>query len=284
MVRRDGDSWGVAEGVGRTALAVAAARAWESAAEHPLVIDRYASLFLDAAAGVTFDLPPERKRSITNYGAARTKWFDDFFTAAGAAGVTQVVILAAGLDARAWRLPWVTDTVIYELDLPKVLEFKSQTLAAAGAQPAARYVPVAVDLRDDWTQALAAAGFDHTEPTAWSAEGLLPYLSSDAQDVLFERIALYSARGSRVAVEAFNPAFFEPENLVRHRDRMKISVVSDDLWYMEERSDVAAWLCEHRWAVNSIESLDLLHRYHRAPTNADDPPPPFTSFVEGLLL
>ena len=254
MVRREGDSWGIADGVGRTALGVAMARAWESSAELPLFIDPYAQLFLDAAGGLGSEPPPERRTSITNYAAARTKWFDEFFIAAGSAGITQVVILAAGLDARAWRLPWLSDTVIYEVDQPKVLAFKAETLASSGARPAVGYVPVAVDLRDDWPHALTAAGFDYTEPTAWSLEGLLPYLPADAQDRLFEQITLYSARGSRVAVEAFSPAFFEPANLAR-MTRMRATAAavgeqSDDLWFIEERTDVAAWLCAQRWEVD----------------------------------
>ncbi|PRC57870.1 SAM-dependent methyltransferase, partial [Mycobacterium sp. ITM-2017-0098] len=82
-------------------------------------------------------------------------------------GVSQVVILAAGLDTRAWRLPWLNDTVIYEVDEPQVLEFKQRILAESDAAAAARYVPVPVALGDDWPKALTANGFDHTEPTAW---------------------------------------------------------------------------------------------------------------------
>ncbi len=286
MVRREGDSWGIADGVGRTALGVAMGRAWESSAELPLFIDPYAQLFLDAAGGLGSEFTPERKTSITNYAAARTKWFDEFFIAAGSAGITQVVILAAGLDARAWRLPWLSDTVIYEVDQPKVLAFKADTLASSGAQSAVKYVPVAVDLRGDWPHALTAAGFDHTEPTTWSLEGLLPSLPADFQDRLFEQITLYSARGSRVAVEAFSPAFFEPANLAVGEP----SPETEDLWFMgeieqvEERTDVAAWLSAHRWEVDSISAVDVMNRYHRAWVTADEDPLSLSVFVEGRLL
>ena len=77
----------------------------------------------------------DRIRAIGGYAASRTKWFDEFFIAAGANGIDQAVILAAGLDARGWRLPWVDDTVLYEIDQPKVLEFKAQTLARMTARP-----------------------------------------------------------------------------------------------------------------------------------------------------
>ncbi|MFY1599773.1 SAM-dependent methyltransferase, partial [Micromonospora sp. WMMD737] len=132
--------------VGGTTLGVARARAWESATERPLFTDPYARIFVDAAGQPDSDADPAQCSTIANFTAARTKWFDDFFLASSAAGLSQVVILAAGLDARAWRLPWLCDTVIYELDQPKVLAFKTATLSTSGARPAAGYVPVAVDL------------------------------------------------------------------------------------------------------------------------------------------
>ena len=131
------------------------------------------------------------------------------------------MILAAGLDARAWRLPWVSDTVVYEIDQPKVLEFKSETLRANDAKPATKYVAVPIDLRQDWPKALREAGFEPAEPTAWSAEGLLLYLPADAQDRLFERIQELCARGSRIAVETFSSEFFDPERLDQRRARMQ---------------------------------------------------------------
>src|SRR3954471_13303781 len=150
MARTDDDSWDITEGVGQTALGVAMARAEETAGDCPLFIDPYAQLFLDAAAERGWQRPPsymvERIRSISAYAASRTKWFDEFFIAAGASGVTQAVILAAGLDSRAWRLPWNDGTTVYEIDQPKVLAFKTETLHSRGSDPAIRYVAVPVDL------------------------------------------------------------------------------------------------------------------------------------------
>src|SRR5919112_5601828 len=152
MTRTDGDSWDITEGVGATALGVAWSRSQEVTSDCPLFTDPFAQMFIDAAVDRGWELPPnsmlERIRSIGNYAASRTKWFDEFFIAAGANGIDQAVILAAGLDARAWRLPWVDGTELYEIDQPKVLEFKAQTLAQHDATPSAsRYVPVPVDLR-----------------------------------------------------------------------------------------------------------------------------------------
>lgn len=212
----------------------------------------------------------ERLRIIAGYAAARTRWFDEYFTTAGAHGVDQAVILAAGLDARAWRLPWVDGSVVYEIDQPQVLAFKADTLAAHGAQPATAYRTVPIDLRADWPTALREAGFDPSTPTAWSAEGLLPYLPSAGQDLLFERIADLSAAGSRIAVEALTPSSFDPEHLERRRQYVERILETDlrvqetaDLWFIEERTDVTEWLTERGWVVTAIESLDLMKRYGR---------------------
>jgi len=115
--------------------------------------------------------------------------------------VRQAVILASGLDTRAYRLRWPAGTVVYEVDQPQVIEFKTNTLAGIGAAPTAHRRAIGVDLRDDWPAALREAGFDVTQPTAWSAEGLLPYLPPEAQDRLFDHITALSAPGSRLATE-----------------------------------------------------------------------------------
>jgi len=291
MARTDNDSWDITESVGATALGIAWARSQESTSECPLYTDPYAQVFIDEAIARGWELPQrhlaELIRSISGYAASRTKWFDEFFIAAGAGGIEQAVILAAGLDARAWRLPWNDGSVVYEIDQPKVLAFKADTLRAHGAQPAARYVPVPVDLRHDWPNALQAAGFDASEPTAWAAEGLLPYLPADGQDLLFERITDLSAQGSRVAVEAFGAGFFDPEYLASRRERVRqlreqAGVPDDapdvaDLWFIEERTEVTDWFSSHGWEVSAIDAADLMTRFNRA---TDDDTTPRTAFVE----
>ena len=215
MPRTDNDSWEITESVGSTALGVAAARAAETDSENPLIQDPFARAFLDAAgegmwsltsdpklSAALTDLVPDlaaHTQAMVDFMAVRTKWFDEFFLDAVSSGVRQVVILAAGLDSRSWRLSWPAGTTVYELDQAKVLDFKSSTLAQRGAQPTARLVSVAVDLRDDWPTALREAGFDESVPTMWSAEGLLRYLPAAAQDLLFERIDSLSAAGSWLA-------------------------------------------------------------------------------------
>jgi methyltransferase (TIGR00027 family) len=287
--RTDNDSWDITEGVGATALSVARARAVETDAAHPLYTDPFAHFFVEAAIEAGWRSPflddhPVRAQAMAAYIASRTKFFDEFFTTAGANGVDQAVILAAGLDTRAWRLPWISGTTVYEIDQPKVLEFKEQVLAQHRAHPGAKYAAVPVDLRHDWPTALRQAGFDPCTPTAWSAEGLLPYLPAAAQDALFEQIDQLSAAGSRLSVEAFSEVFYSPELLARRRQRMaevaaatagdaEVPDVSK-LWYFETRSDVAQWLTDHGWEVTAVTAADLMEHYQRpAPENLEDAVP-----------
>jgi methyltransferase (TIGR00027 family) len=297
MARTDDDSWDITEGVGATALGVAWSRSEESASSPRLFTDPYAKLFIEAAQERGWRPPGEvfreRIRRISGYVASRTKWFDEFLVAAGANGIEQVVILAAGLDSRAWRLPWIAGTTVYEIDQPKVLAFKAETLRDNGVQAAARYVPIPVDLRQDWPSALKEAGFDVSTPTAWTAEGLLPYLPADGQDALFERIHSLSARGSRVAVEAFGSGFFNADYLASRAEQLRRlreeTGATDDedafdvqhQWYVEERSDVADWLRANCWEVTAVDSDDLMTRYGRRNEDADATPR--TVFVEGHL-
>ena len=313
MARAEDDTWDITESVGATALGVAAGRAAETSSESPLIRDPYAQLFLDAVGDrvpnlYTRDdeLPPElaaidprlveRMQAMQGYIAARTLFFDEFFLAAAADGVTQAVILAAGLDARAWRLDWPAGTVVYELDQPKVLDFKTSTLEAHGITPLATHVGVPIDLRHDWPAALRAAGFDQGAPTAWAAEGLLPYLTASAQNVLFERIAGLSAPGSRVAVEEFTSDFYSAESFARREEHMQryrdVAVKlgrsdladSGNLLYEEERPEVVDWLSAHGWQATGVTAPDLMARNDRHVAADLDDATPESVFVEGRLL
>jgi methyltransferase (TIGR00027 family) len=302
MARTDDDSWGITESVGATALGVAGARAAETESANPLISDPFARVFLNAAGeglwnmfGLS-ELPPEvveaepdvalRMQARVDYMASRTAFFDGFFLDAANAGARQVVILAAGLDSRAWRLPWPDGTTVYELDQPKVLEFKTSTLQEYGAQPTCRRVGVAVDLRHDWPAALRQVGFDDSAPSTWSAEGLLPFLPAVAQDLLFERVQALSVPGSRIAVEAPGRDFNTPEGRERVRSQMQRyrEVVAkaagrevpdfQDLWYFEDRADVAGWLRDHGWDVSATPAEELMARYGRsAPEGLEDGAP-----------
>ncbi|EUA06747.1 methyltransferase, TIGR00027 family protein [Mycobacterium xenopi 4042] len=141
------------------------------------------------------DLDDETAKGLRRFAdamAIRTEYFDNFFLDATAAGIRQAVILASGLDSRAYRLAWPAGTVVFEVDQPQVVDFKTATLAELGAQPTADRRTVAIDLRNDWPGALQEAGFDPACPTAWIAEGLLGYLTADAQDRLLDQVTTLS--------------------------------------------------------------------------------------------
>ncbi|MGA8253455.1 MAG: class I SAM-dependent methyltransferase [Mycobacterium sp.] len=307
MPRTDNDSWDITQSVGATALGVAAARAAESESENPLINDPFARVFVDAAGegmwsiyanptlmAKVIELEPEvgtRIQLMIDFMATRTAFIDEFFLGAADAGVRQVVILAAGLDARSWRLPWPDGTVIFELDQPKVLDFKTATLQQHGAHPTAQLVNIAIDLRQDWPKALQEAGFDASRPTAWSAEGLVRYLPAQGQDLLFERIHSLSAAGSRLATNVPGVGFSDPELVQRQHDDMRrvrttvaklvdIDIPDDnDIWYPEERTPVDSWLREHGWDVSAENFAELMARYSRnIPEDAKDAMPP-TLFV-----
>jgi methyltransferase (TIGR00027 family) len=205
----------ISGGVGQTAVLVAACRAIETSRPDALTRDLYAAGFVAAvrdqlAVPVPLTLAqasasPDARTwlDLTEFVAVRTRTSDEFFARAAAAGIRQAVILAAGLDARAFRLSWPAGFALYELDQPGVLDFKSRVLTEQPAQPACQRREVGADLRQDWTQPLAAAGFSAAEPTAWLAEGLLSYLDRRTAHALLAGVVRLSAPGSRVMVEDF---------------------------------------------------------------------------------
>jgi methyltransferase (TIGR00027 family) len=277
-LRTAGDSWTITELVGATALGVAAGRAVETAGANPLIRDEFARILVSSAGPAWAQLAdpelawldgdPQGQRAHRlgiDYQAVRTHFFDEYFANAVSAGIRQVVILAAGLDSRAYRLSWPAGTAVYEIDQPKVLEFKTGILQSHGAVAAASRRPVPVDLRDDWPAALTAAGFDRTQPTAWLAEGLLSYLPSDAQDRLFEKFTTLSAPGSQVAVEVSGMnSKSNTQRWQRMRERLGLDVNVQALTYHEpDRSDAIQWLADHGWQVHGVNNREEMARLGR---------------------
>lgn len=286
-LRSDDDTWDIATSVGSTAVMVAAARAFETEQPDPLISDPYARLLVAGAGTGVWDSVLDNGLTsklaeidadmavifthMRNYQAVRTHFFDAYYADAAAAGIRQVVILASGLDSRAYRLHWPAGTEVYEIDQPLVLEYKTATLAQHGATPTARRHEVPVDLRYDWPAALRSAGFDPSVPTAWLAEGLLMYLPAEAQDRLFENIGLLSAPGSRIAAETMRTQADDRREELRERfagvaEKLGWTALPDiqDLTYDEpDRADLAEWLNAHGWRATFVESQDEMKRLGR---------------------
>lgn len=286
-LRSHDDSWDIASSVGTTAVMVAAARAAETGSADPLISDPYARMLVEGTGGGVWglmmdedwlaravDIDPEGAAIFAHMGsyqAVRTRFFDDFFTAAGGAGIRQVVILASGLDSRAYRLNWPTGTTVFEIDQPKVLEYKQSVLSDNGVQPTAARREVAVDLRHDWPKALRDQGFDTSLPTAWLAEGLLMYLPADAQDRLFGQITELSAAGSRVAVETAptqaeerRQEMKERFEVIKEKFGITDSIDVGELMYNDpDRADVAEWLAAHGWDSAAVKSAAEMRRLDR---------------------
>jgi methyltransferase (TIGR00027 family) len=282
MARTDDDTWDLSNSVGATATGVAVGRALASRGPDPLITDPFAEPLV-RAVGVNFftriasgELDPAHVDDNGDFGmqrmgammGVRTRFFDEFFLGAADAGIRQAVILASGLDARAYRLPWPTGTTVFEIDQAQVIEFKTATLAELGASPTADRRAVPVDLRHDWPAALRAAGLDPSKPTAWSAEGLLPFLPPDAQDRLLDNITELSPAGSQLATENLRGAGDAVQTMA---DRMRevtdqwrehgFDIEMTDLWYAGERNDVIDYLDTHGWATSATSVSELAVSY-----------------------
>jgi len=301
MPRTDNDTWDLARSVGATATGVAVGRALASQAPNALIDDPYAAPLV-RAVGVDFftslvdgKLDPGQvdgdalfgMRGLTDMMAVRTRFFDDFFLNAARAGIQQAVILAAGLDARAYRLPWPPGTIVYEIDQPQVIEFKTRTMREQGVAPTAGRRAVAVDLRHDWPAALRKAGFAPDRPTAWSAEGLLAFLPPDAQDRLLDNLTQLSAPGSRFAAENMggggDAGQMMEDRMHQAIDRWRdhgFDVDMTDLWYVGERNDVSEYLSSHGWSTAPTLMADLYAASDLSlPVNDDTDEQVHTSFA-----
>jgi methyltransferase (TIGR00027 family) len=302
MARTDDDSWDLASSVGATATMVAAGRAMATKDPQGLINDPFADPLV-RAVGLEFfvkmidgeldfslfpNSSPERAQAIANGMGVRTKYFDDYLLAAVQAGVRQVVILASGLDSRAYRLPWPDGTTVYEIDQPQVIEFKTRTLAGLGAEPTASRRTVPIDLRADWPAALRAAGLDTGAPTAWLAEGLLIYLPSEAQDRLFDNITALSVPGSAIATE-YVPGMkdFDADRAREMSAAFRqhgVDIDMPSLVYAGERSHVVDYLRGKAWNVAGTSRADLFASNGlQVPTADNDDPLGEIIYVSGPL-
>lgn len=280
-VRSDDDEWDIATSVGYTALLVAGWRALHAMSSQPLVRDEFAKHFIAASAdpyltGLLAD--PGTSEGATAFPrlyGVQTRFFDEFFRSAVALGIRQAVIVAAGLDSRAYRLDWPSGTTVFEIDQRKVLEFKVRVLAEQAAEPTAERKGVAADLRDDWSVPLRAAGFNPHSRTVWSVEGVLPYLTNDAQNLLFTRVDQLSAPGSRLAIGALGSGLDQDQLSALEATYPGLNKSGDvdfaALTYDEQtKTKPAQWLAEHGWTVDPVRTNpELQVEYGRTPLEVD---------------
>lgn len=277
--------WDITTGVGFTALAVAAARAMESQRSDRLVTDLPAKEFVAAAGGrLPTQWPPDTAElaatgeidagelrdlwtGMASYLGVRSKFFDEYLhTACAEAGIRQVVLLAAGLDTRAHRLDWPADTHVFEIDHANVLDFKDHVLTQHSPPKSLRHA-VGVDLREDWPAALHQAGFDPTAPTAWLAEGLLPFLPDEAKQLLSQRVQALSAAGSQWAIESIAHPTTGMGSLAGTTMLQRMSAMfgadPEGLWPPHQEWDTQSWLVEQGWSITAASAHTLAHRYQR---------------------
>lgn len=284
--------WDILSGVGYTALAVAAGRAMETNRPDGLISDPQAAGLLTAAQqggtapGIPLPTgwPPDTSaladvevdtaqlrgiwETMATYLGVRSRFFDQYFHAACTeAGIRQVVVLAAGLDTRAYRLEWPAGTTVFEIDHPNVLAFRDRVLTEQGSQPRCTHHPVGVDLREDWPTALTTAGFDPTRPTAWLAEGLLFFLPDEAKQLLCQRVQDLSAHGSRWAIESISdPATamaMMRDNAMLQRISAQFGADPSGLWPPDQRWEPHSWLVRHGWTVTAASAHTVAARYQR---------------------
>lgn len=258
-------------GVPKTALGVARIRAGESARSDHLFNDPYAAAFV-AAMPDAYSADALRSDAERVIGAriavqvvVRTRFYDDYLLAATKEGVRQVVLLAAGLDTRAFRLDWPAGTEVFELDLPDMVDFKESVMAQTGAAPTATRTAIRADLTADWTTSLVAAGFKESQPTAWLIEGLLVYLTYDDAARLLETVGQLSAPGSTLSCELGRGAMQLAQIAAARSGAGASEAVS--LW-QGGVEDVPSWLAEHGWSVETHE-LDVLAASYGRPVTTE---------------
>lgn len=250
---------GLPTGVGLTAISVARERSEESKRPDRLFQDEWAGAFCDAAREAMgprtfpgFDVTlSDFVPMLRGYMALRTRYFDDACLAACAQGCQQAVILAAGLDARAFRLPWPQGMRLFELDRAEMLAFKRRVLEERGAVATCERHEVAVDLRTDWAPALLAAGFARERPTVWLVEGLLIYLSDRDNDRLLGTLSALSAPGSQLLLEhADTRVLKQPGMAARGAEALEAQGIT----WQSGIDDPVAWLQGHGWSARELEA------------------------------
>lgn len=194
----------VIDAVAATARLTAALRAAESVRPDRLFRDPFAARLAGTVGVELLDQLQMRDSPII---PVRTRYFDDAITGTVSRGIRQIVVVAAGMDTRGYRLDLPEDTVLFELDRPNLLRLKDELLGAA--KPIGTRLAIGVDLATDFTVALTDAGFRPDRPTCWLVEGLTQYLSETDVHRLIDRLSSHSATGSHLLIDFVGTSLLE---------------------------------------------------------------------------
>jgi methyltransferase (TIGR00027 family) len=244
--------------LGTTALSVAACRATESTRIDAWFHDELAQHVLAAAIA-----PPAVSRGLERWVAVRTRFLDELVVDAVAQGIRQVVIVGAGLDARAYRLALPRDLTVFEIDHAEVLVLKQQLVDELELMSECRRRVVVADLvTDDWLQPLTDTGWDPSQPTVWVAEGLLVYLNHDERTQLLRQLSSASDIGSVLGA-----------TLSTRTDNL-----AHPLWHPAAAADPVDWLAGCGWRA-TIQTMAEASAAFGRPI-----PPPFDTSTKGRLV
>ncbi len=190
--------------VSQTARWVAAQRERESARTDRLFLDPLAGNLAGeegrAALRISEQVNP-RHKSTADYIVTRTRFLDEFVIQGNKKGTRQIVMVAAGMDARAFRLPWRDGTSLYELDYPELLDLKERILQQQDKVPQCHRITLGTNLESEWGGLLIGAGFQPEQASLWLIEGLLYYLHEGPVDGILRQIAKLAATGSQLSAD-----------------------------------------------------------------------------------
>jgi methyltransferase (TIGR00027 family) len=234
-----------------TACWIAAVRARESERADRLFNDPWAASLVGEEGQLWRQRTTGGKEENEVGLALRTRFFDDFLLEVTREHtVRQVVLAAAGMDTRAFRLSWPPQTQLFELDLPQIFVHKEPLLSNTGAMPTCQRQVVPGDLSDaSWIEALQQAGFDPAQRVVWLLEGLLFYLPAEVVTALLERMTALSVLGSWLGCELKNTAM-----LTSPQTRSWIELLArEGVAWISSIDEPEAFFAERGWRAKVVE-------------------------------